>query len=145
MADQIPSQIPSEFLSPQEHFFIGGGTVPGAGDPYVIHSISFLQVKPGSGLFDEVIEARKSGKVLDERLGITLGLRGPAVVSLSEIDSEGKTLGNPEILGSWDAEKREVITYEKRNLTREFVEMSRTAGTEIPMRGIEPPQDISRS
>ena len=130
---EIPTSL---FLTPQEHLFIGG--TPAGPNPY----------KPiGLGQYElsEIIRGRENlGTLRSGLIGLALGFKKPVVISLSGLDSEGVTLSDPKILGVWDSEKEELITYPERDLTKELIEGSRSHGLEIPMRDQIPPGDISK-
>ena len=142
--DEPEEEISPYALTIQEDFFRGGGRE--APDPYVVIGLVGIPYIPESKLsIDEIIAERKRFGMFKAGLtGSILGLKGKAVISLSDIDSEGRPLTDPKILGSWDPETKQVITYPDRDLTREFVDKFRESGLEIPMREIEPPRDISR-
>lgn len=149
MVDQPSKEIPLPYiLTPQEQFFFGGS--PGeVTEPYMPVGIFGFFWDPDSRfpLRDIIRERERLGNFQSQIAGSALGLNGPAVISLPLLDSSGRTTEDPKILGSWDAEKEGIVTY-NRDLTKEFIEKSRAAGTEIPMRGLggetEPPRDISR-
>ena len=134
-------------LSAQEHFFLGG-SVEKVSDPYVPVGINGLPGVPESKYDPKDIAEKRQrlGTFQSSLIGPALGLRGAVVISLANLDPENRTVEDPRILGSWDAEKEELITYSGRDLTQEYIDKYRSYGLElpIPMRETEPPRDISR-
>ncbi len=146
MTDQPPKEIPlSYILTPQEHYFSGGS--PGESpDPYTPVGVYGVPWDPESKFsLEEIIHERKRrGTFTNYIIGHALGIKGAAVISLPELDLDGKTKEDPKILGYLDPETEQVITYPDRDLTKEFLEINKKSGIEIPMREGEPPRDISK-
>ena len=149
MTDQPGRQIPlSYLLTPQEQFFMGGS--PGdSPEPYIPIGVFGFHWDPESRFpLNEIARERERLRSFQSNpAGSALGLGGSAVVSLSGLDTNGRTLIDPKILGYMDPESEELVIVSDRDLTREFVAKYKESGIEIPMRGLggetEPPRDIS--
>jgi hypothetical protein len=120
-----------ELATGQEHFF-AGGTPPPKSLKDLYKPLAVLDgLHPGL-----VNENRKESMYFlgSSMLTLQLGLEGNIVVTYSPLDESGRVISDPEILGTWDAEKGEIIRHPDRDLTRELVDKFREYGTELPMR-----------
>lgn len=151
MVDEASKEIPlSYLLTSQEQFFMGGSAqnVPDSFTPVGVYGIPW---DPDSKFpLEDIVSQRERLEFFQSGIiGSLLGLKGSAVISISKLGADNRTLDDPKILGSWDPEKEELITYPGRDLTKELVDRYKESGVEVPMRSLDreirPPEDISRN
>lgn len=139
MVDEAPKGIPlSYLLTSQEHFFMGGSAqnVP---DPFTPVGVFGLPDVPDSKFpIEDIVSQRETIETFQSGIiGSVLGLKGSAVISISKLGADKRTINDPEILGSWDPEKEEITTYPGRDLTKEVVNRYKESGIEVPMRSLD--------
>lgn len=125
-----------DFRTAQEHWF--AGSTPEVepleeADWYIPQG-----VLKGVLAIEEAIKLRKvaghfESGILSAILRLTGGM--PISVGFSDINKEtGMTLRDPEIIGLWDKNKREIVKIEGRDLTKEAYNIFRKLETDLHLR-----------
>lgn len=151
MVDEAPKGIPRSYLLTGQEYLFMGGSAQDVPDQFTPVGVFGLPHVPNSKFpLEDIVSQRERLEFFQSGIiGTVLGLRGSAVISISKLGADNRTLDDPKILGSWDPEKKELITYPGRDLTKELVDRYKESGVEVPMRSLDreirPPKDISRS
>lgn len=132
---QDPNFNPDSFLTPQEKLIMGGSV-----DPVVKGDDWYIPQALSQGMsIEEVSKIRKELKLMPSIVGYSIGEKLVAI-DLKDIDPKtGKTIEDPEILGTWDNNTEEINNKDLgHDLTRELYRVFQEAGMDLHLREKKP-------
>lgn len=130
------TNVPRDFLTPQEDVLMGGTS-----DKLIVGEDRYVPIGrlSGSLTFEATdIRRKQSGYYVSHLIGI--GLVGQAIViSLEPLDPENSmTVKDPRALGLWDVAKKEIVSPERGpKLTKLLYERFKEGGIDVYQRELK--------